>query len=477
MMLTIIIGRVAQFMLALAMLRVATTMLSPEEMGKVSLIFTTIAFYAMFLVNPVGMFINRRIHAWQASGVGRYYLERYIGYLIGVAILATISLSIFKSSDFVNLGVATGWLIGFVCASIVFNTINQTAIPLLNMLGDSRQYTLLSVATLAASFLLAFLFVKTIEKTALYWVFGVLLGQAILAGIGSKRLLNMLKLQDVNNTSPILNVHHLKVLFSFAWPVAIAAVLGWVQLQAYRYIMENQLGVAQLGLFVAGYSISAGLIAGFESILTTYFQPRLYKDVNNGDAEVHKQAWNKYATVVIPSLLLTTALISLLSEELTGVLLGSKFKEAAIFVLWGSLVEAARVLSGVYSLIAHVHMRTRWLILPSSIAAMLSIILSMTMIPTFGAGGAGLALAVSGYIGVFMLHILLAKHVGGGISVSAIGKALLAAAALYLAAILVRYWVGAAEWLGNLSVIVLTGIVYLMLLFKLLHKHIISMGE
>ena len=53
-----------------------------------------------------------------------------------------------------------------------------------------------------------------------------------------------------------------------------------MQGQGYRYLLEGQLGLAQLGLFVAGYGISAGMIAGFESVLTTYFQPRLYRDVS-----------------------------------------------------------------------------------------------------------------------------------------------------------------------------------------------------
>jgi hypothetical protein len=39
---TIFFGRAAQFMLALAMMRVATMLLSPEEMGKASLVLTTI---------------------------------------------------------------------------------------------------------------------------------------------------------------------------------------------------------------------------------------------------------------------------------------------------------------------------------------------------------------------------------------------------------------------------------------------------
>jgi O-antigen/teichoic acid export membrane protein len=473
----IVIGRAVQFILALAMLRVATTMLSPEEMGKVSLIFTTIAFFAMFLVNPVGMFINRRMHAWQASGVAADYLKRYVGYLFVVAIFAAISLPLLSLSGLVNFGISIDWIIGFVCISIVFNTINQTAIPLLNMLGDRQRYTQLSVATLAVSFLLAFLFVKMLERTAQYWVFGVLLGQTILAGFGTKRLLSMLDLQDGSNASPTLNIRHFQALYNFAWPVAIAAGLGWVQLQAYRYIMEINLGVAQLGLFVAGYSISAGLIAGFESILTTYFQPRLYKDVNTGDINAQRQAWKNYATVVIPSLLLTVALIMLLSRELTALLLGTQFKDAAVFVLWGAIAEAARVLSGVYSLIAHVRMQTRWLILPSSISAGLSVILSIILIPLVGTQGAGIALAVSGFIGVILLHVLLANHVGGGVSLHAILESGLAAMALCVAIFIAQKFFNDFDFAAYFSIVMLAGFIYLGLLYKLLRQHIVNMEK
>src|SRR5580698_3094950 len=60
----IFVGRGAQFLLALATVRVGTTLLSPAEMGRVSLVVTTTGFFIFLLVNPVGMFINRRLHSW-----------------------------------------------------------------------------------------------------------------------------------------------------------------------------------------------------------------------------------------------------------------------------------------------------------------------------------------------------------------------------------------------------------------------------
>jgi O-antigen/teichoic acid export membrane protein len=173
--------------------------------------------------------------------------------------------------------------------------------------------------------------------------------------------------------------------------------------------------LAQLGLFVAGYGISAGMIAGFESVLTTYLQPRLYRDVSMTDCSSDNQAkaWQRYASAVIPSLILTVAFVVMLAPELVGIFLGENFSSASEFVVWGALAEAARVLIGVYSLIAHVYMRTNWLILPNVLGAVLSIVLCILLIPSFGAAGVGVGLVLSGLSVVFALHGLLARYVGG----------------------------------------------------------------
>lgn len=462
-----------QFLLALATLRVATTLLSPEEMGKVSLVLTTIAFFAMFLVNPVGMFINRRLHAWQANGSARAYLERYIGYLVAVAMIAAIVLPLFAMTGWVNFGIPIVWLVALACGSLVFNTINQTSIPSLNMLGDSRNFVMLSVLTLAASFACAVMLVKSIQASAQYWVLGLLLGQMLLAVVGTKIFLARLGQEGGRPaTATGLQKRNVSVLFEFAWPVALAAGLGWVQGQGYRYILESELGLAQLGLFVAGYSISAGLIAGFESVLTTYFQPRLYQDANKGRPDEQAKAWRNYASAVIPSLILTVMLIMLLAPELTRLFLGERFQAAADFVLWGALAEAARVLTGVYSLIAHVFMRTRWLVLPTTAGAVLSMVACLLLIPRLGAIGAGIGLAVAGFVVVVLMHVLLASRAGGGIGVRQISKALAVGAALWLCVWSLRALLGNESWAALGGIIVMAGSAYLGALYWFLRRHL-----
>jgi O-antigen/teichoic acid export membrane protein len=470
--LTVIIGRTLQFALALILMRVATTLLSPTEVGRVSLVLTTIAFFALFLVNPAGMFINRRLHAWQSAGLAGYYLMRYAIYLLVVVFIAAIVLPFIYMIGVVDFGISIAWLTLLVCGSLFFNTINQTSIPSLNMLGESKAFLLLSVATIAASFLFAVFLVHELLPIAQYWLLGLLIGQALLAVYGTKILFAKLNANVKPNVLPSIQSHHLKKLFSFAWPVAISAGMGWLQWQGYRYIMDGQLGLAHLGLFAAGYGISTGIIAAFESVLTTYFQPRLYRDVNLGNSDQQTQAWYRYAATVMPPLILTVALIMILAPELTRVLLGTNFQSSANFVIWGALAESTRVLMGVYSLIAHVHMRTRWLVVPSLIGAALSIILSALLIPDLGAMGAGLALVVSGFTVVILMHIFFVRSVGGRMLLKPILMAFAWAGLLWGIAHCFRYLFNSSSWMVVFSLLSVVGLIYLGLQYLFLREYL-----
>lgn len=408
-MIAIIFGRAAQFLLALVMMRVATTLLSPEEMGKVSLVITTIAFFALFLVNPVGMFINRRLHAWQESGVAWHYLIRYVNYLIFVALIAGVVLLLLYISEWVSFGISIGWLLLFVCGSLFFNTINQTAIPSLNLLGDSRKFVALTVATIAASFACATLLVQMVQASAQYWLLGLLLGQTLLGVIGTRMLFVRLQKTKALHVPLTIRWRNLHGLFSFAYPVALAVGLGWIQSQGYRYLMEERLGLTELGIFVAGYGISAGLIAGFESIFATYFQPKFYKRISNDNLSEQSNAWREYAQAILPSMLITSFFIMATAPDLTKLLLGPSFRQSAQFVVWGSLAESARISTAVFGMVAHARMNTKLLLLPNLVGAAMSISLIWYLTPIYGSDGVGLGLVFSSIV-TLLLTIGITKN-------------------------------------------------------------------
>lgn len=466
-MILIIFGRAAQFILLLLVMRVATSYLPPDEMGRLSLITAATAFFALFLVNPVGMFINRRFHAWDALGHAKYYLKLHWLYLLVVSLVAAASLAALNKIHAFGFQFNTAWLLVLVCGSLLFNTINQTAIPSLNLLEFRGRFITLTLATIGASLVSSFLLVSVFKPTAEYWLLGLLIGQAVFAVIGVKLFFDKLQPE-----TPIqaLSRAHLKLLFHFAWPVAISVGFNWLQTQGYRFFVADSLGLAALGLFVAGYGISAGLMAAFESVLTTYFQPKFYKRVSNNDMAEQSMAWNKYAGAILPSLMLVTFLLAGLAPELTRFMVGSAYQSASQFVVWGVLAEGARVLAGVYSMSAHAKMKTRLLLLPNLLGAVFCIALIWALAPAMGAHGVGLARSLAGIGMVVVMHYLMIGALEMKLPYRLLLKGTTMGATLFLIAAAGRWAMGGTEGLISAGLlIVITGSAFLPMFYWLLY--------
>jgi len=465
--LTIIFGRAAQFILLLFVMRVATTYLPPSEMGRLSLITAATAFFALFLVNPIGMFINRRFHAWDELGRAKHYLKLHWVYLLGVCVIAALTLAALNLIHAFGFQFNTAWLLVLVSGSLLFNTVNQTAIPSLNLLEFRGRFIALTLATIGAGLACSFVLVEMFQPTAEYWLLGLLIGQTVFAVIGVKLFFEKLRPEG-----PFTKISRpqLRLLFDFAWPVAISVGFNWLQTQGYRFFVADSLGLVALGLFVAGYGISAGLIAAFESVLTTYFQPRFYKRVSNNNMADQSLAWNKYAGAILPSLMLVTFLLAGLAPELTRFMVGPAYQSASQFVVWGVLAEGARVVAGVYSMSAHAKMKTRLLLLPNLLGAVICIALIWALAPKLGAHGVGLARALAGIGMVVAMHYMMIVVLEMKLPYRLLLNGTVMGLALLLIAATGRWAMGGTESLSSAGfLIVVTGLMFLPMFFWLLY--------
>lgn len=391
-MLLIAFGRLAQIFLIFATIKAATTLLLPAEMAKVFLVASIVAFYALLLLNPVGMFMNRRFHAWNASGKVAHYYNYFWLYLVVVCGLSLATLAICIDVGLVSIHSTTAWTLLLVGGTLLFTTVNQVVIPGLNLLGHRGWFVALTLATTLSSLLAATTFVFAFSSSAENWMIGLLVGQTLMGAIGWKVFFTRLNKPDLLKKP---TKQHINALIRFAWPISVAVGLGWVQTQSYRFMMESNLGLHALGLFAAGYGISAGIISAFESVFTTYLQPMFYKNISNDNVTEQSKAWSEYAGAIIPSLWLVAFAIFATAPELTHAMLGAEYWSASQFVVWGVIAESARVASGIYGMIAHARMNTKLLLLPSLAGATISIALIWWLMPKFGSNGVGIALMLA----------------------------------------------------------------------------------
>ena len=248
------------------------------------------------------------------------------------------------------------------------------------------------------------------------------------------------------------------------------AGFNWLQTQGYRFFVADPLGLVALGLFVAGYGISAGLMAAFESVLTTYFQPKFYKRVSNDNMAEQSLTWNKYAGAILPSLMLVTFLLVGLAPELTRFLVGPAYQLASQFVIWGVLAEGARVVANVYSMSAHAKMQTRLLMFPNILGAAICIALIWVLAPSFGAHGVGLARALAGIGMVVAMHYMMVVVLDMRLPYRMLLKGVAMGSTLLLIATAGRWAMGGTESMISAGLlIVVTGLAFLPMFYWLLY--------
>lgn len=401
-MLITLIGRLVQFALMFASVRIMTQLLSPADMGRVALLTTATSLFALFFVNPVGMFFNRRLHPWIQDGVARARFHLYLAYLVAVAAMAAAALWVGERLGLDLGGVSTGWAVALVCGSLLFNTAIQTLVPSLNMVGRPRPFIALTLGSLIVGLAASIGLSRWAGASAEHWLAGTLMAQALFSLIAYAVFFGNGR-DTVRAPSP-LEAAKLRQMADFCWPIAIAVLLQWAHMQGYRFLLADEFGLARLGLYAAGYGIAASLMSAAETILTTWFQPQFYRDISAESAERRDRAWSGYAKVMIPaSLLAVTALIAA-APSLPRLMLGPSFHDAGEYVLLGAMAEWARMMVGMISLNAHRHMSTRALIVPNVLGAAATYTAFYALLPLMGMLAAPLAVGMGGMTIVAYLY-------------------------------------------------------------------------
>lgn len=399
------LGRIGQILLTLLTMRIATTILPPAEMARIFLISSAVAFFAATLISPVGMFINRRLYAWNAKGRVCHYFNYFWFYLLIVSLIATGSMAMLEGVNLFTFHTDLIWLLFLIFGSLMISTMNLLIIPSLNLLGFRAWFVYLTLATTVMSLVMAIFIVILAKPKAEFWLVGLLLGQLLIGLAGGKIFYKHIQSPIPQEDAAIkVTNNHVKLMWKFAWPILISAVLIWAQTQSYRFLMGRSLGLVEVGLFVAGYGISAGLISAFESVFTTYLQPMFYKHISNENVIEQSKAWGEYAGAIFPSLMLVGLMIVATASELTRVMLGPEYWSSSKFVVWGVIAELARVASGVYGMVAHARMKTRLLLIPSLVGASLSIALIWWLMPMYGSNGVGAALMLSSVVAFVLTY-------------------------------------------------------------------------
>ena len=354
----IIIGRGMQFLVGLLTYRVLTNALSPEEFGTYGIIITIAGFYSLIFINPIGIYINRKINEWNKQGIIENNFNDYAKYILIIAVLtypiSVVMLQILRIDNIFILSV-------ILSIYLISNTFNQTVIPSLNLLGKDKYYAYCTMGT-AIFALVNSIILTTIDNIAINWLIGIIVSQVIFGVIGYAYLVR----EQIKKIIKIDHKYRLQV-FKYAWPLLLTSLFLWFQLQGYKFIVVSYYGIKEFGLLIASYGVAAVLMAAGEQILQNIFQPKCYREISN------KNCWSNYANSMIASIILYATIIFISIEIISQIFLSADYRNNLNVIRVAIICEALRVINGIFSYKDTLDHTTKNLIYPNFIAAIILI--------------------------------------------------------------------------------------------------------
>jgi O-antigen/teichoic acid export membrane protein len=180
-------------------------------------------------------------------------------------------------------------------------------------------------------------------------------------------------------------------------PLIIGGALGWVGLNASRFIVNDMLGVAAAGLFAVGYGLGQRAAAVAAMLVTAAAFPLAVKSMEQSGSKVAMRQLANNSALLIAILAPSIVGIFMLRVEIVHLLIATPFQQVTLAVLPLSVLAGS-----IRNLRAHfvdqaflLHNRTRLMIVVAAIDAVVTVALSLIFIRYWGLVGAAGATVVA----------------------------------------------------------------------------------
>ena len=171
-------------------------------------------------------------------------------------------------------------------------------------------------------------------------------------------------------------------------PLVIGGALGWVGLNASRFIVNDMLGVAAAGLFAVGYGLGQRAAAVAAMLVTAAAFPLAVKSMEQSGSKVAMRQLADNSALLIAILAPSITGIFMLRTEIVHLLIAAPFQQVTLAVL-----PLSALAGSIRSLRAHfvdqaflLHNRTRLMIVVAAIDATVTVVLTPFLIRLLGTG-------------------------------------------------------------------------------------------
>lgn len=385
--------------MAFIALSLYTHLLSPEEYGLYTLIFTA------------AMFASNVIFFWLPAGTLRFWAKQEFSKINFISTLTNTYLGIYLVLILIVLLTAfflwgTDNYIWIVCTLIL--TI-ATSIYTLSQYLMSAQIHPIKYAKLSISYsILAVLFGYIAARMG-FGAVGIILG--ISAGFVVPTLFTKISFwqnYNVHSFEPKL----FKKLAVYGLPLASVILLEEVTKVADRFMLASLQNKAEAGLYAVGYDLSGNSILLLMSAINLAAYPVIIKLLDTEGTQAALEYFHKYALLLFGIAIPAVFGLIIVGPNLIHLLIGEEYQHAVIFLLpW---IAIALFMMGVQStyfdLAFQLGNYTIGIVKLSITIALINISLNYFLIPSMGMKGAAIATLTSFILGAILSAIVGRKY-------------------------------------------------------------------
>lgn len=385
--------------MAFIALSLYTHLLTPDEYGLYTLIFTA------------AMFSNNVIFFWLPAGTLRFWSKQefsavsFISTLTNtyIAIYICLMIGILLSTYFFW---GTPSYIWIICTLIL--TISASIYTLSQYLMSSQihpiKYAKLSISysILAVSFggLMAFFG---------YGAIGITLGISV--GFILPTLFTKIDYWRNYNKSSF-NPELFKKLAIYGLPLASVTLLEEITKSADRFMLASLNNKAEAGLYAVGYDLSGNSILLLMSAINLAAYPVIIKLLDNEGKPAALEYFEKYAVLLLGISIPAVFGLILVGPNLIHLLIGEEYQQAVTFLLpWIAIAIFMMGMQATYfDLAFQLGHYTIGIVKISITIVIINIALNYWLIPSMGMKGAAIATLTSFILGAVLSALIGRKH-------------------------------------------------------------------
>jgi O-antigen/teichoic acid export membrane protein len=388
----------------LAGIRLLTEIVPPAVFGEFTLWLGIVALAAAALANPTMQAVLRYYpeYALQGNGglvttVATRQLAKLITWTLPAFFAGAIAALIFGVANMIVLGL----LIGLVAVEIA--RMQNTA--LLSAARAHRAYGIWAVA-------------EAWGRPFLAWTLVKLMGVSSTSALAGFFLASLCAWAVMRRFVPHDRTVHIAItdqsaLMSRFWkyslPLLPLGLLGWLSGMADRYMIGALLSPADVGMYVAIYSLASRPMLLFGGVVETTFRPAYQSALVEGANRRAHNYLRKWGLLIALGSLVAVALAWIGHHWLAHILLGQQYRSVSYLLPWIVGGYGLLILSQVANRVCYANDATRSILLIESTGALLAIVFGFICIEWAGLPGA--AVAISLYYGAqLIMSVRLAWH-------------------------------------------------------------------